>query len=152
MTFCYFLQSHIYKTLSDNETTIIFAIEIACKYQNATLECPAGTDSIDILYLQHGRYDLETCGPSTVKNCAATNVWKIVVDKCQSKKKCTIESSDSIFGDPCSGVSKYLHVDYQCTGINSITITFTAMLFNRQVSYEEKYSRMDQVKFVKDSL
>ena len=152
MTFCYFLQSHIYKTLSDNETTIIFAIEIACKYQNATLECPAGTDSIDILYLQYGRYDLETCGPSTVKNCAATNVWKIVVDKCQSKKKCTIESSDSVFGDPCFGVSKYLHVDYQCIGINSITITFTAMLFNRQVSYEEKYSRMDQVKFVKDSL
>ena len=152
MTFCYFLQSHIYKTLSDNETTIIFAIEIACKYQNATLECPAGTDSIDILYVQYGRYDLETCGPSTVKSCAATNVWKIVVDKCQSKKKCTIESSDSIFADPCSGVSKYLHVDYQCTGINSITITFTAMLFNRQVSYEEKYSRMDQVKFVKDSL
>ena len=152
MTFCYFLQSHIYKTLSDNETTIIFAIEIACKYQNATLECPAGTDSIDILYLQYGRYDLETCGPSTVKNCAATNIWKIVVDKCQSKKKCTIESSVSVFWDPCSGVSKYLHVDYQCTGINSITITFTAMLFNRQVSYEEKYSRMDQVKFVKDSL
>ena len=152
MTFCYFLQSHIYKTLSDNETTIIFAIEIACKYQNAILECPAGTDSIDILYVQYGRYDLETCGPSTVKNCAATNVWKIVVDKCQSEKKCTIESSDSVFGNPCSGVSKYLHVDYQCTGINSITITFTAMLFNRQVSYEEKYSRMDQVKFVKDSL
>ena len=128
VTFCYFPLSYIDKTLSEKGTTIIFAIEIACKYQNATLECPAGTDSIDILYVQYGRYDLKTCGLSTVKSCAATNVWKIVVDKCQSKKTCTIESSDSVFGDPCSDVNKYLHVDYQCTGINSITVTFTAML------------------------
>ena len=128
MTFCYFPLSYIDKTLSEKGTTIIFAIEIACKYQNATLECPAGTDSIDILYVQYGRYDLKTCGMSTVKSCAANNVWKIVVDKCQSKKTCTIESSDSVFGDPCSDVNKYLHVDYQCTGINSITVPFTAML------------------------
>ena len=148
MTFCYFPLSYIYKTLFKHGTTIIFAIEIACKYQNATLECPTGSDSIDILYVHYGRYDLTTCSPSLKKNCAATNAWKIVVDKCQSKKTCTVESSDSVFGDPCSGVDKYLHVDYQCTGINSITITFTVMLKNRQVSYEAKYSRIDQVKFV----
>ena len=94
------------------------------------MECAAGSDLIDILYVHYGRYDLTTCTPSLNNNCAASNVWKIVVDKCQSKKTCTIESSVSEFGDPCSGVDKYLHVDYQCTGINLITITFTAMLKN----------------------
>lgn len=49
----------------------------------------------------------------TTSSCHATSSLEIIKNSCLYKKSCTISVSNSIFGDPCSGVGKYLAVQYQ---------------------------------------
>ena len=119
------------KAVSWNKNVmIIYALSIVtiCKGQTGTLNCSTGSDTIDILDADFGRYDLTTCGnSSTNPHCGTATAWNFIVDKCQSRKTCSIihdESTDKLLGtpDPCPGVIKYIQVVYQCTGINLVML------------------------------
>lgn len=108
---------------------IIVIIVNICQDNTKTLECSTESDTIDIVHADYGRYDLTRCWNSTDNtNCGnSSGAWKFIVDKCQSRKTCTIAHDSSIFQllgkpDPCPGLNKYLMVTYQCTGIDSVFI------------------------------
>ena len=104
---------------------IVASIVTICKGETGTLNCSAGSDTIDILYADFGRNDLTTSGnSSTNPHCGTATAWKFIVDRCQSRKTCSIihdEPTEKFLGtpDPCPGVTKYIRVVYQCTGIRS---------------------------------
>ena len=106
---------------------IIVAIVIICQDETKTLECSAGSDTIEIVYADYGRYDLTTCHNSQQNtNCGTSaGASKFIINKCQSRKTCTITHDSSIFQllgnpDPCPGLSKYLMVTYKCIGKESV--------------------------------
>ena len=118
-----------YEKLLFTRVIIFIAIVNICGSETKTLKCSAESDTIDIVYADYGRYDLTTCWNSTDNtNCGnSAGAWKFFMDKCQSRKKCTITHDDSIFAllgnpDPCPSINKYLRVTYQCTGIDSVFI------------------------------
>ncbi|XP_078677821.1 uncharacterized protein LOC144914140 [Branchiostoma floridae x Branchiostoma belcheri] len=47
--------------------------------------------------------------------CRSPNGLTQVRTLCQGKSSCSVRASDSVFGDPCPGSSKYLAVKYACT-------------------------------------
>ena len=62
-----------------------------------------------------------TCGNSQTecyspnfKNSEIQKSLAIVSKECTGKRNCTIEASNSIFGDPCPDVEKMLDVSYEC--------------------------------------
>lgn len=44
--------------------------------------------------------------------------FRVIQEMCGSKSNCTLFASSQVFGDPCSGVDKYLEVHYQCLPTN----------------------------------
>ena len=107
---------------------MLLSIVTICKGQTGTLNCSTGSDTIDILDADFGRYDLTTCGnSSTNPHCGTATAWNFIVDKCQSRKTCSIihdKSTKKLLRtpDPCPGVIKYIQVVYQCTGINLVML------------------------------
>ena len=97
-----------------------------CWQEKKTLECSTGGNTINILYADYGRFDLTSCSPNsqTDQNCGTANAWNVIINKCQSKKTCSIKYDNAIAAlfnvDPCVGVRKYIKVVYQCTGIYSM--------------------------------
>uniref|UniRef100_A0A669E3G9 SUEL-type lectin domain-containing protein n=1 Tax=Oreochromis niloticus TaxID=8128 RepID=A0A669E3G9_ORENI len=49
-----------------------------------------------------------------VQNAQCANPTSKVADSCNGKSSCTIEASNTEFGDPCPGTYKYLEVAYDC--------------------------------------
>ena len=104
---------------------IVLIIVNICWKETKTFECSTGS-TVDILYADYGRFDLTSCSPRPAFNyiCGTASAWNVIVNKCQSKKACSITFDDAIVAlfdvDPCSGVSKYIKVVYQCTGIYSM--------------------------------
>ena len=37
-----------------------------------------------------------------------------VKEYCQDKRNCEVHAANSVFGDPCVGIVKYLAVEYRC--------------------------------------
>eukprot|EP01006_Ploeotia_vitrea_P030635 TRINITY_DN63003_c0_g1_i1.p1 TRINITY_DN63003_c0_g1~~TRINITY_DN63003_c0_g1_i1.p1 ORF type:complete len:159 (-),score=36.46 TRINITY_DN63003_c0_g1_i1:135-590(-) len=53
--------------------------------------------------------------PSTSDtNCRSDNSLSIVSSQCDGKNSCSVEASNSVFGDPCLGTYKYLQARYYC--------------------------------------
>ena len=55
----------------------------------------------------------DNCG-SGRSNCKSSSSLSEVRKRCQSKRKCKVPSSNSVFGDPCQNTQKYLTVDFDC--------------------------------------
>ncbi|KAH3755158.1 hypothetical protein DPMN_189845 [Dreissena polymorpha] len=49
----------------------------------------------------------------TVK-CSADDAMAIAQNLCDSKSTCELKARNTVFGDPCRGVYKYLHVKFTC--------------------------------------
>ncbi|VDI15512.1 mannose receptor, C type [Mytilus galloprovincialis] len=88
---------------------------ILCEGQdNTIIECPAAK-VIKIEAAIYGRTDKSVCQHDAIKStsCKKT-VTSIVQTKCNFKQTCFPISSNDIYGDPCTGTSKYLNVSYRC--------------------------------------
>ena len=115
---------------------IIYVLSLVtiCKGQTRTLNCSTGSDTIDILNAGFGRYDLTTCGnSSTIPYCDMDTAWNFTVDKCQSRKTCSIthdEPTEKLLENTfCTDdVIRYIQVVYQCTGINSVMLNMILVL------------------------
>lgn len=119
----------------------------ACEYGSGpgTISCSLGKE-INILGVLYGRtHDLpnSACNVYNVQinnfNCIGGNQPNTFVQNtCARQNKCTIDPNDiKQFPDPCSGVPKFLKVDYQCisptpaptttTGASVMTSSGTAL-------------------------
>lgn len=81
------------------------------------IECPTG--KINIEYANYGRTDGNVCSSRTISktDCRAQDSEEIVKNECYGKTNCSIHASNSVFGDPCRGVIKYLEVKFTCVRV-----------------------------------
>ncbi|XP_066304554.1 lymphocyte antigen 75-like [Branchiostoma lanceolatum] len=86
-----------------------------CERQGDTLSCDAGK-VIEVVAAAYGRSDPNICSNHPISNtdCAAAGVMQKVKTDCDGLTSCPVVASNSVFGDPCSGVQKYLEVTYNC--------------------------------------
>jgi hypothetical protein len=83
--------------------------------QNGTvsLSCPTGQVVGSIQFASFGT-PTGTCGSFKTGSCNATNSVSIVSAACVGKASCSIAATTTVFGNPCSGVSKTLDVQALC--------------------------------------
>lgn len=84
-----------------------------CEHKKTTVTCKKGK-KMNIVHANYGRLNKNTCGKSSVTNCRAATSLGIVQKTCKGKVSCALHASNSVFGDPCRGVKKYLIVKYKC--------------------------------------
>lgn len=86
-----------------------------CEGNKGTIHCLGG-GKIKVHSASYGRDDGSTCPSSSIKttNCHAGNSLSIVLNECNEKPSCELDSDNSVFGDPCKGTHKYLRVEYEC--------------------------------------
>ncbi|XP_071850390.1 uncharacterized protein [Apostichopus japonicus] len=89
---------------------------IACEGDTLSISC--GTRKISILRAVYGREHDDECSgrnSDTTTDCVAAASMSTVVAMCQDMMSCFVTASSGVFGgDPCSGVFKYLEVEYSC--------------------------------------
>ncbi|CAH1802125.1 unnamed protein product [Owenia fusiformis] len=96
---------------------------VICEVKNNTVGCLAPPGStMHITYANYGRKDNTTCQHvfddkdyHFDTNCQSEkSTMKIVKALCEGKPSCHLRALNSIYGDPCPGVYKYLEVDFIC--------------------------------------
>jgi len=111
----------------DVETTI-------CEHARSILTCPAGTRmTIDSAW--YGRRDMHTCRTSRCPGSGDCNILRgwlnanrypapthcfanaavSLAGRCDGSTRCEVFASNSVYGDPCGGTLKYMHVSHTCT-------------------------------------
>uniref|UniRef100_A0A3Q2V141 L-rhamnose-binding lectin CSL3-like n=1 Tax=Haplochromis burtoni TaxID=8153 RepID=A0A3Q2V141_HAPBU len=116
-------------------------VDYTCQFQTVTCEeSEANLQCGEILVIHradYGRHDQTTCSnlqphcrlrdvqcssPESIEVIAAryavcqtsADSLFISIQSCNGKNSCNISASNSVFGNPCFGTSKYLEVDYTC--------------------------------------
>ncbi|KAK6308572.1 hypothetical protein J4Q44_G00218430 [Coregonus suidteri] len=88
---------------------------IACEGQTAHLHCEGG--AIRIIGANYGRRDHRTCGRGIWiynGNCIHHGTYAIVSSRCNGRSYCAVPARNSVFGDPCQAIWKYLEVKWIC--------------------------------------
>ena len=81
-----------------------------------SLQCPTGK-VLSIVSAVYGRKSLTVCKHGYhrgVTNCGTESSLHKSRHLCNGKQKCYLRASNSMFGDPCWGINKYLDVSYTC--------------------------------------
>jgi len=88
---------------------------VACERQSLEMSCQAG-ERIHVVEAAYGRSNNVICPthwqPNTL--CLANNSLSVVSNRCNDRERCSVAASNSVFGDPCVGIGKYLEVLYTC--------------------------------------
>ncbi|XP_011451344.3 D-galactoside-specific lectin [Magallana gigas] len=86
-----------------------------CQNQKLTLHCGHGR-VIKIRHANYGRTNYFTCprGNLHTDDCESSDTKEIVKKRCNGRRKCTLTATNSIFGNPCHGTTKYLEVTFKC--------------------------------------
>ncbi|XP_058619084.1 L-rhamnose-binding lectin CSL3-like [Onychostoma macrolepis] len=84
-----------------------------CEYTQSVIICDTGV--ISIYHANYGRRDLVTCPHklATSPDCYSPQTLSLR-SRCEGKKSCQLNASNSVYTDPCYGVFKYLEVMYSC--------------------------------------
>ncbi|XP_076812854.1 L-rhamnose-binding lectin CSL3-like isoform X1 [Clavelina lepadiformis] len=90
-------------------------LAVACEHEkDLTVTCPDGYVII-VHYAFYGRDDLTTCRQGqTDSNCRANGSNEKVQRVCRGRNSCVLSPKNSVFGDPCSGVVKFIKMYYSC--------------------------------------
>lgn len=72
-----------------------------------------------MLRASYGRKSRKICNeggnkPISNLHCESKKSFDFVDDQCSDRQSCSIAATNTIFGDPCRGTSKYLDVEYKC--------------------------------------
>ncbi|XP_073326316.1 L-rhamnose-binding lectin CSL1-like [Pagrus major] len=92
--------------------------KVTCEHSLAHLQCDEG-QVLMIYYANYGRHDRRTCihswpTPQIQNTDCSRLVTQQVSDRCAGKNSCIVRAGNSVFGDPCFGIYKYLDVSYRC--------------------------------------
>jgi len=87
----------------------------ACEHTSdkLSMNCPAGTQ-IKVHSAMYGRQHKTTCSHNNNDKCKASSSDSKVKTKCNGLRSCVEYARNSVFGDPCRGVRKYLQVKWSC--------------------------------------
>ncbi|XP_026056185.1 L-rhamnose-binding lectin CSL2-like [Carassius auratus] len=83
---------------------------ITCEGTQSVITCDRGV--IAIHHANYGRRDVAPC-PDKISDCYYPETASMR-SRCDGKKSCHLDASNSVFSDPCFGVFKYLEVTYSC--------------------------------------
>ncbi|XP_078657439.1 uncharacterized protein LOC144903312 [Branchiostoma floridae x Branchiostoma belcheri] len=83
-----------------------------CEGQTAVFACGHGK-VIRVLTALYGS-NIDACGSGGRTGCVSSSAFGIVRDRCNGQATCSIYVSNSVFGDPCTGVGKYLEIGHLC--------------------------------------
>ncbi|XP_035015345.2 L-rhamnose-binding lectin SML [Hippoglossus stenolepis] len=102
----------------DTNYTCFPAIHLnICENSEANLHCEDG-QVIFVYGADYGRRDRTTCSyrrpESNLQNVLCSSPTKKVAESCNGKSSCRVRAVNSVFGDPCFGIIKYLEVSYTC--------------------------------------
>ncbi|CAD5116778.1 DgyrCDS5627 [Dimorphilus gyrociliatus] len=99
-------------------------IKQACEHQSLNIKCqPGKVLKIKRAFYGRARKDMKTCKKSSLnkfistiqnKKCQSLKSLKVIRKACNSKRQCTILAKNTLFGDPCPGIFKYLKIAYTC--------------------------------------
>uniref|UniRef100_A0A3P8YZU1 SUEL-type lectin domain-containing protein n=2 Tax=Esox lucius TaxID=8010 RepID=A0A3P8YZU1_ESOLU len=108
-----------FKYLDTTYTCTPAARSITCEGSDAHIQCEKG--NIHILNANYGRRDSLSCSfqhPAdqlTNTNCLSQSIsTNKVAERCNRRRGCVVQVSNSVFGEPCGGTYKYLDVAYIC--------------------------------------
>ena len=90
--------------------------EIICEHFQKNITCPTG-QIIKLGYANYGRTSDIPCQSIRkyiTRTCKSTDSLKIAKKECEGKNHCVAKALNSVFGNPCPGVIKYLELRYQC--------------------------------------
>lgn len=96
--------------------------------QSSSLSCPSG-DVINVHYASYGK-----------DACSASSSATKVLDSCGGKNSCTVRASNGVFGDPCPGIPKQLHVKYSCVNSATAAAAFSSSLGSAQLASDASYT------------
>eukprot|EP00058_Branchiostoma_floridae_P019226 XP_002604716.1 hypothetical protein BRAFLDRAFT_80311 [Branchiostoma floridae] len=87
-----------------------------CERNSDSISCQ-GDEVIQIVSANYGRTDPNVCSnnPVSVVDCLSSTAFQTVQSICDNQQSCTLDATNAVFGDPCSGTYKYLEVLYRCT-------------------------------------
>uniref|UniRef100_A0A3B1IRB8 Si:ch211-66i15.5 n=1 Tax=Astyanax mexicanus TaxID=7994 RepID=A0A3B1IRB8_ASTMX len=91
---------------------------LTCETHSAYLSCDYGY--IKIYSANYGRTDRTTCSDGApahgVANvhCFSERSLKVMSDRCNGRRSCSVPVVNAVFSDPCIGTWKYLDFAYQC--------------------------------------
>uniref|UniRef100_A0A672GV52 SUEL-type lectin domain-containing protein n=1 Tax=Salarias fasciatus TaxID=181472 RepID=A0A672GV52_SALFA len=99
------------KTVNELSQTVIRAFSLSC--------FNADQGQVIVVYgADYGRRDRTTCingrPDSQLQNVSCSKPTNIVATRCNGKNTCDIRALNSVFGDPCPDIYKYLEVAYRC--------------------------------------
>merc|ERR1719201_3254322 len=86
-----------------------------CEGKTMSIKCAKGV--ISVVKASYGRqHGKEVCPSTAIKtqDCHAVSSLKKVKQFCEGKSSCSVQSTNTHFGDPCGGTHKYLTVQYVC--------------------------------------
>ncbi|XP_076816062.1 L-rhamnose-binding lectin CSL3-like [Clavelina lepadiformis] len=87
---------------------------IACEHEDPVL---AGCNDGEVMmvgYGSYGRSDENLCGGNKNTKCEAPQSTGMLEEQCHNKFSCLLNPSNSVYGDPCKGVRKYIELEYVC--------------------------------------
>ena len=95
-----------------------------CEGDTAQLQCNNPGSTINIKSAWYGRNDRVTCPHSSVNAtdadipCGPGDTTLVTVrELCDGQLTCGVSANNPDFEDTCSGMYKYLEVEYTCSGI-----------------------------------
>ncbi|XP_056096482.1 L-rhamnose-binding lectin CSL3-like [Rhinichthys klamathensis goyatoka] len=102
-----------YKYLDVSYVCIPTKRSVTCEFSQSVIVCDIGT--IFVHHANYGRRDLVTCPHklATTPDCYSPQTSSLR-SRCNGRKSCHVNASNSVFSDPCRGVHKYLEVSYSC--------------------------------------
>ncbi|CAJ1055514.1 L-rhamnose-binding lectin SML-like [Xyrichtys novacula] len=134
-----------YKYLQTTYNCLPAIRHVVCENSLAHLQCGEGL-VILVQRAEYGRADRTTCSyqryEPKLANVHCSHISTKVADSCNGKNSCVIRASNSLFGDPCSGIYKYLEVTYVCEYPARSTGSFSG-LFYMPETRGQRYDRDD---------
>lgn len=81
------------------------------------MKCPFGL-KLNVRYAMYGRVSQMKCRQANFRTdkCMSDLIetTSIIKSRCDFKNSCELNADNETFGNPCSGISKYLDVKYEC--------------------------------------
>uniref|UniRef100_A0A673GCS0 SUEL-type lectin domain-containing protein n=1 Tax=Sinocyclocheilus rhinocerous TaxID=307959 RepID=A0A673GCS0_9TELE len=103
--------SRTFKYLDVSYDCIPAKRSVTCEYTQSVIVCDTGV--ISVYHANYGRRDLVTCPhkSATSPDCYSPQT-RSLRSRCNGRKSCQLNASNSVYSDPCYGVYKYLDVMY----------------------------------------
>lgn len=98
---------------------------VLCQGQEGYIQCGPGK-AIRILSAVYGRLSDVICPSHHVGSltCRAPSSTDHAKWSCNGYRRCSLFADSSVFGEPCSGVNKYMEVSFHCVDQSSVNNIF----------------------------